>query len=427
MEQGLRASRECSSLDRMREQASGGRRKRTNASRLRPITLSSLLAAPKRRRSKLLLRSARTRLRRACSFQVACIDRSSVAGEALAARPLLPCRASCRWFRIRSSTRSTRGSGSRELGASADRLADVPAEAWDALALPGVDAVWLMGVWERSEVGRGVALRDAGVRRASVPRFRTSPTRRLVGSPYCIRGYEVDSALRRPDRPDRGARRARRPRAAAHPRLRAEPRRARPSVGARRTRSTSSAAARRPRAPTQRVRARRGWSSPSAATRTSRRGRTSSSSTRSHRDCGRPRRDAARHRRTVRRRALRHGDADAGRRLRAHLGRARPATARRADTGRGDRGGRGAHPDFLFIAEAYWDLEWELLHRASTTATTSGSTTDCSRATPAAVRGAPARRPGLPAAARALPREPRRAARRRRPSRPERVPPRSCC
>ena len=38
----------------------------------------------------------------------------------------------------------------RGLSAGAGRdvtLGDVPAEAWDALALPGVETVWLMGVW----------------------------------------------------------------------------------------------------------------------------------------------------------------------------------------------------------------------------------------------------------------------------------------
>ncbi len=32
-------------------------------------------------------------------------------------------------------------------------LADVPASAWDDVTPAGVDAVWLMGVWERSPVG----------------------------------------------------------------------------------------------------------------------------------------------------------------------------------------------------------------------------------------------------------------------------------
>ena len=37
-------------------------------------------------------------------------------------------------------------------------LADVPAEEWDRVTPPGVDAVWLMGVWERSPAGVRLAL-----------------------------------------------------------------------------------------------------------------------------------------------------------------------------------------------------------------------------------------------------------------------------
>ena len=40
-------------------------------------------------------------------------------------------------------------------------LANVPAENWAAVTPPGVDAVWLMGVWERSPAGRHIALSDA--------------------------------------------------------------------------------------------------------------------------------------------------------------------------------------------------------------------------------------------------------------------------
>ena len=32
-------------------------------------------------------------------------------------------------------------------------LADVPAKEWNAIAARGFDAVWLMGVWERSPAG----------------------------------------------------------------------------------------------------------------------------------------------------------------------------------------------------------------------------------------------------------------------------------
>ncbi len=73
------------------------------------------------------------------------------------------------------------------------------------------------------------------------------------------------------------------------------------------------------------------------------------------------RRDAAVDRRAVRRRPLRHGDADDERHLRAHLGRARrPAAGRRLLADRDPGASKRVHPDFVFIAEAYWDLEWAL-------------------------------------------------------------------
>ena len=71
-------------------------------------------------------------------------------------------------------------------------LASVPAEAWDALADLGADAVWLMGVWERSPAGVQVALANerlmADFRRA-LPDLEPAD---VVGSPYCVRRYAVD-------------------------------------------------------------------------------------------------------------------------------------------------------------------------------------------------------------------------------------------
>ncbi|CCH31974.1 alpha-amylase [Actinosynnema sp. NPDC047251] len=69
-------------------------------------------------------------------------------------------------------------------------LGDVPDEAWDAVVRPGIDAVWLMGVWERSAAG--LALVDAGTRqsfRRALPDLRDDD---VIGSPYCVRRYEVD-------------------------------------------------------------------------------------------------------------------------------------------------------------------------------------------------------------------------------------------
>ncbi|WP_037568760.1 alpha-amylase family protein [Phaeacidiphilus oryzae] len=74
-------------------------------------------------------------------------------------------------------------------------LGDVPKDAWDEIAVPGVDAVWLMGVWDRSPEGRSIALRDSALRAsfaAALPDVREED---IAGSPYCIRRYEVDEGI----------------------------------------------------------------------------------------------------------------------------------------------------------------------------------------------------------------------------------------
>ncbi|MGO9519940.1 MAG: alpha-amylase family glycosyl hydrolase [Candidatus Korobacteraceae bacterium] len=74
-------------------------------------------------------------------------------------------------------------------------LGSVPSSEWDAIADFGFDAVWLMGVWERSPAGIAIANRNqnllADFRRA-LPDFRPEDN---VGSPYCVRGYVVDQHL----------------------------------------------------------------------------------------------------------------------------------------------------------------------------------------------------------------------------------------
>jgi hypothetical protein len=78
-------------------------------------------------------------------------------------------------------------------------LASVPAREWDAIAGFGFDAVWLMGVWERSPAGISIANRNAGLLedfRRALPDFRLPDN---VGSPYCVRQYEVDAQLGGPE------------------------------------------------------------------------------------------------------------------------------------------------------------------------------------------------------------------------------------
>ncbi|HUF27449.1 MAG TPA: alpha-amylase family glycosyl hydrolase [Gemmatimonadaceae bacterium] len=75
------------------------------------------------------------------------------------------------------------------------RLGDVPPRDWDYLAAWGLDAVWLMGVWERSPLGRQITLADPVVMdelRRALPGLTSDD---VAGSPYSIRRYEVDARL----------------------------------------------------------------------------------------------------------------------------------------------------------------------------------------------------------------------------------------
>ena len=81
-----------------------------------------------------------------------------------------------------------------EAGRSID-LSTVPDERWAALADAGFDAVWLMGVWARSPAGSAIALDNEELVesfQAVLPDYRPED---VVGSPYCVRDYEVDPRL----------------------------------------------------------------------------------------------------------------------------------------------------------------------------------------------------------------------------------------
>ena len=78
-------------------------------------------------------------------------------------------------------------------------LATVPDQEWDAIAAYGVDAVWLMGVWERSPAGVEISMQNAGLLedfRKALPDFAPVDN---VGSPYCVRRYVVDTHLGGPE------------------------------------------------------------------------------------------------------------------------------------------------------------------------------------------------------------------------------------
>ena len=78
-------------------------------------------------------------------------------------------------------------------------LADVPDEVLDDLAAWGFDAIWLMGVWERSPAARLQALAHPGLQaeyRRALPDFSDHD---IVGSPFAVRRYAVDPYLGGPD------------------------------------------------------------------------------------------------------------------------------------------------------------------------------------------------------------------------------------
>jgi hypothetical protein len=63
---------------------------------------------------------------------------------------------------------------------------------WDAVTPDGADAVWLMGVWERSPAGLELAMANQGLLdsfRAALPDLQDQD---IIGSPYCVRRYAAD-------------------------------------------------------------------------------------------------------------------------------------------------------------------------------------------------------------------------------------------
>lgn len=78
-------------------------------------------------------------------------------------------------------------------------LRSIPSADWDSIAKFGFDAVWLMGVWERSPAGIAIANQNENLLndfRRALPNFRPQDN---VGSPYCVRRYVVDKHLGGPD------------------------------------------------------------------------------------------------------------------------------------------------------------------------------------------------------------------------------------
>jgi len=74
-------------------------------------------------------------------------------------------------------------------------LGGVPGDVWDQLRERGIDLVYLMGVWRRSAIGRQVARGEPSLFAAydqAAPGWRG---RDIVGSAFCITAYEPDERI----------------------------------------------------------------------------------------------------------------------------------------------------------------------------------------------------------------------------------------
>jgi hypothetical protein len=74
-------------------------------------------------------------------------------------------------------------------------LADVPDGDWAAVARMGFDAIWLMGVWQRSPESRRIALEESvnfAAYDAALPGWKPDD---IIGSPYAVAQYVPDPRI----------------------------------------------------------------------------------------------------------------------------------------------------------------------------------------------------------------------------------------
>ena len=74
-------------------------------------------------------------------------------------------------------------------------LGSVPASEWDLVVPNGISVVWLMGVWARSPSGREIALSNPSLRAGWSSALPDWTDADVVGSPYCITDYEPAAAF----------------------------------------------------------------------------------------------------------------------------------------------------------------------------------------------------------------------------------------
>lgn len=74
-------------------------------------------------------------------------------------------------------------------------LASVPANEWDYLESLSINAVWFMGIWERSPAGIKIASANNGLMsefKTVLPDFQEKD---LIGSAYCVKNYVADAKV----------------------------------------------------------------------------------------------------------------------------------------------------------------------------------------------------------------------------------------
>jgi glycosidase len=75
------------------------------------------------------------------------------------------------------------------------RLQNVPPVEWDSFARLGFDAVWLMGIWQRSPASRQIELEDSGIRAAYDQALPGWTPNDVIGSPYSVKNYVPDPRI----------------------------------------------------------------------------------------------------------------------------------------------------------------------------------------------------------------------------------------
>jgi hypothetical protein len=74
-------------------------------------------------------------------------------------------------------------------------LGDVPGEEWDRIKDWGMDFVWLMGVWSRSQEGRKVSLNSPEFHKQFKTILPALQAEDIIGSGYSISGYVPDPLI----------------------------------------------------------------------------------------------------------------------------------------------------------------------------------------------------------------------------------------